>query len=155
MPAEQEISWTVAHTHHERSIDWYWGLGALTLAGVLGSIFLLNNTLLAIILLIGAFCIGVLASREPREHSVKVDHRGIVIDGTRYPYSSVHSFWIEHETRTPRLFVSMTGIISPHFSFELEDETQGERLRVFLRRFANEEEQGPHVGEHLAELFRL
>jgi len=155
MPAEQEIAWTVARTHRERSTDWYWGLGTLALAGVLLSIFLFDNTLLAIILLIGAVSIGVLASREPREHAVKIDPRGLVVDGTRYPYSSVHSFWVEHETSSPRLFVSMTGILSPHFSFELKDEAQGTQVRAFLKRYAAEEEQGPHIGEHLAEIFRL
>lgn len=155
MPEVQEISWTVVRPHRERSVDWYWGLGALTLAGVLLSIFLFDNTLLAIILLIGTFSIGLLAAREPREHTVKLDPRGIVIDGTRYPFSSVHSFWVEHEVPDPRLFVSMTGILSPHFSFDLHDETEGNRVRDFLRRFAHEEEQGPHLGDHLAEIFRL
>ncbi|MDP4020694.1 MAG: hypothetical protein Q8P58_01455 [Candidatus Adlerbacteria bacterium] len=154
MPAEQEISWTVMREHRERTNDWYWGLGALATAGALASIFF-GNTLLAIILIMGAFSIGVLAAREPREHTVKIDGRGIVIDGTRYPHSSVHSFWVEHETSYPRLFLSMTGIISPHFSFELQDEAQGDRVRTFLRRFVSEEEQGPHIGEHLAELFGL
>lgn len=155
MPDVQEISWTVARPHRERSNDWYWGLGAMALGGALLSILLFSNTLLAIILVLGAISIGVLAAREPREHNVKLDPRGIVVDGTRYPYSSVHSFWVEHENTRPHLYISMTGILSPHFSFELEDEAKGSEVRTFLRRFAHEEEQGPHLGDRLAEIFGL
>jgi hypothetical protein len=154
MVAEAEVSWVARRPHRERSVDWYWGLGSIALSGALVSIFF-GNVLLAVIILLGAFSIGVLASREPREHSVVLDNRGVVIDGTRYPYSAIHSFWVEHETSTPRLFMSMAGIISSHFSFELEDEAHGNRVREFLRRHVREEEQGPHLGEHLAELFGL
>ena len=154
MPQEQEISWVVSAAHRERSNDWYWGLGALAIAGVIASIFF-GYTLLAIIIGLGANLIGLPAAREPRYHSLQLDLRGIVIDGTRYPYAAVHSFWVEHETSEPRLLLSMTGILTPHFSFELGDEAQGERVRAFLRRFATEEEQGPHIGEHLAEIFGL
>ena len=154
MPAEAEISWVVRRAHHERSNDWYWGLGALALAGALASIFF-SNILLAIIIIMSAVSVGVLASREPREHTVKLDRRGMVIDGTRYPFASIHSFWVEHETSLPRVFVSINGILNSHFSFELEDEVQGNRVREFLKQFALEEEQGPHIGEHLAEIFKL
>lgn len=156
MAPEAEISWVVKRVHRERSNDWYWGLGAVAIAGVLVSIFLLNNNaLLAIIIIIGTFSIGLLASREPREHAVKLDARGVVVDGTRYPHSSIHSFWVEHDEHFPRLFMSMNGIIASHFSFELEDEAQGNRVREFLKRHVTEEEQGPHLGEHLAEMFGL
>jgi hypothetical protein len=154
MAPEAEVSWVVRPVHRERSNDWYWGLGSLALGSALLSIFF-GNILLAVIIILGAFSIGILASREPREHSVTLNNRGLVIDGTRYPYSAIHSFWVEHETVNPRLFISMVGIISSHFSFELDDETQGVRVREFLRRHAHEEEQGPHIGEHLAELFGL
>ncbi len=144
----------VSAVHRERSVDWYWGLGALALAGALVSIFF-GNVLLAVIIGLGAFSIGMLASRDPREHSIKIDPRGLVIDGTRYPFSSVHSFWVERETSYPRLFVSMTGVVTSHFSFELKDEAHGNEVRAYLHRFAKEEEQGPHLGEHLAEIFGL
>ena len=154
MAPEGDISWVVRRAHRERSNDWYWGVGALALAGALASIFF-GNVLLAIIIIMSAGSIGVLASREPREHSVTLDTRGMIVDGTRYPYSAIHSFWVEHEVEDPRLFVSMNGILAPHFSFDLGDEAQGNRIRDFLKRYVHEEEQGPHVGEHVAELLGL
>jgi len=155
MPDVQEISWVVTREHRDRSTDWYWGLGVLALGGAVGSLFLLENFLLAVIILLSALSIGVLAAREPREHAVKLDLRGIVVDGTRYPFASVHSFWVEHEASQPHLFINMTGVVAPHFSFKLQDEAQGERIRTFLRRFVTEEERGPHIGERLAEMLGL
>lgn len=147
--------WTVTtHEHKERSVDWYWALGIIALAGAVISVFL-NNVLFAIIIILGTGSIGYLAARGPRQHLVKIDERGLSVDGTRYPYSSIFTFWVEHDTNQPRLFLTLRGIMMTHFSLELDDETQGRAVREHLRQHAKEEEQGPHLGEHLAEIFGL
>lgn len=150
-----EFSWNViTHEHRERSVDWYWALGVSALLGAVISVFF-GNVLLAVIIIIGAGSLGALAARGPREHAVRVDKRGISVDGTLYPYASIHSFWIERETEYPRLFISTTGVLAPHFNFEIHETINIDRLEVFLKQFAKEEEQGPHVGEYLAEIFGL
>lgn len=155
MAEAHEISWNVAsHNARERSNDWYWGLGGIALVGAVLSI-IFGNILLAIIIVLGSVSIGFLAGREPREHSVVLSERGISIDGTRYPYSSVQSFWVEEHEGSPRLFVSLRGIISPHYSLHIPEEINPTDVRAYLKRFAAEEEQGPQIGEHLAEIFGL
>ncbi|MBP9711241.1 MAG: hypothetical protein KBD50_03235 [Candidatus Pacebacteria bacterium] len=155
MDEVQAISWTVGGEEpRPRSIDWYWGLGVLAFAGAGASLFF-GNFLFAIIIVIGAVCAGFLAVRGPRGHTVSVGPRGISIDGTRYPYDSVYSFWVEREANPPHLFLSMHGIIAPHYSFPLIDSAQGEQVRETLKRFVAEEEQGPRVGDRLAEIFGL
>lgn len=147
--------WTVeTHTHKERTNDWYWGLGVIAVAGVVASVFF-GNGLLAIIIGIGALSIGFLVARGPREHTVKIHRRGISVDGTLYRYSSVQSFWVEHDMSHPHLFLSMEGFVTPRFSFPLTSESQGEQIRNYLKPLVKEEEQGPHLGEHLAEIFGL
>ncbi len=142
------------HEHTERSTDWYWGLGVAAVVGAGISIFF-GNALLALIIGIGAISIGVLVARGPREHSVTINRRGMSVDGTLYRWSAVHSFWVEHDTVRPHLYVSTIGVVTPRFSFPLESESQGEQLRNFMTQYAPEEEQGPHIGEHLAQLFGL
>lgn len=155
MDESQAISWTVGGGQPlERSNDWYWSLGVLAVAGAGASIFF-GNILLAVILLIGAFSIAVLTVRGPREHKVAVDPRGITVDGTRYPYTAVYSFWVETEIDPPHLFLSMRGILAPHFSFPLADRAQAGEVRTLLQKYAAEEEQGPHLGDRLAEIFGL
>lgn len=150
----QVIAWQVhSHIDRERSADWYWALGLAAIVGAAASVFF-GNVLLAVILLVGAASIGVLAARGPREHSARIDARGVSIDGTLYPYASVQSFWVE-EGENPRLFVSTNGIIAPHLTLPLEDRSRAGVVRSFLKKHAREEEQGPHFGEQVAEFFGL
>jgi hypothetical protein len=154
-PQDQAFSWTVhTHEHKDRSIDWYWTLGLVAVAGAVVSIFL-GNYLLVVIIGIGAISLGVLAARGPRLHSVKIDKRGVVLDGTLYPYSSIDSFWVEEKAENPRLLVSTSGILHPQFIIPIEESSRAHEIREFMRRYAKEEEQDPHFGEHLAEMFGL
>lgn len=151
----QDMVWAVTtHEHKNRSVDWYWALGVIALAGAVVSIFL-DNLLLAIIIALGSGSIGFLAARGPREHLFKIDERGVSIDGSRYAYSSIHSFWVEHDSAAPRLFLTMRGVALSHFSLVLDSEAQGRAVREHLVNHIKEEEQGPHLGEHLAEIFGL
>ena len=153
--AAGEYTWTVTtHEHKERSNDWYWALGSIAVLGAGMAVFF-GNGLLAIILIIGLGSIGFLAARGPREHTVRLGPRGVSVDGTRYPWEGVHSFWVEHEVAEPRLFLSMSGVLSPHITVELENTVEGDKLREYLKQFAKEEEHGPRLGENLAELFGL
>ena len=154
-PSEQELSWNIAsHTMRERSNDWFWGLGAAAVIGAIGSI-MFGNALLAIIIVLGAFTLGYLALQQPREHNVIIGQRGISIDGTRYPYKSIRSFWVEHTEKNVRLFVTMNGVLAPHLSIYLADTIESDTVRRYLKRYVAEEEQGPQLGEHLAEIFGL
>ncbi len=157
MPGEkkEEMVWSVTtHEHHERSTDWYWALGVMALTGVVLSVFL-GNLLFAIVIVLGAGSIGFLAARGPREHLFKIDERGITIDGSRYPYTSIDTFWVEHDTDYPHLFMTLRGVLTQHFSLVLDSEAQGIAVREHLKKHVTEEEQGPHLGEHLAEIFGL
>lgn len=157
MPEQQEqaISWTVlTHEHKDRSADWYWTLGALAVVGIGLSIFF-SNILLAIILAVGAGSIGFLAARGPREHMVRIDKRGVSLDGTLYPYPSIHSFWVEESAENPRLFLSTSGFLSPSITVPLDNASHAQSVRDFLKKFGEEEEQRPHFGEHLAEMLGL
>ena len=159
---EQVITWDVhSHEHQERSTDWFWGLGLAAAAGAALSIFL-GNVLLAIILILGAGSIGVLALRGPREHAVRIDSRGISIDGTLYRHASLRSFWVDEERENmpdhkkhAHLYIATNGIVAPHFTLPLEGAAHADQVRAYLRRYVKEEEQGPHFSEHLAELLGL
>ena len=158
MADEQAISWQVeTHEHKERSTDWYWGLG-LGAAACAGISLFFGNILFALIILLGLGSIGILVARGPREHWVRVDSRGVSLDGTLYRYASVQSFWIEHMgggEREPRLLLTTNGIFSPQLVIPLGNATRAQNVRIYLKRFTTEEEQEAHLGEHLAELFGL
>lgn len=153
-PQEQGLSWHIStHEHQDRSADWYWTLGLLVIVGVGLSLFF-GNILLAVILLLGGGSLGYLVARGPREHQVKLDQKGISLDGTLYPYKNVRSFWVE-ESAEPRLLISTSGVLHPQIVVPLLSPARGMAVRQYLRRFIKEEEQHPHLGEALAELFGL
>jgi len=161
---EEGISWSIlTHEHKDRSPDWYWTFGILTLVGIGVSVYFLN-ILLAIILAVGSITIIILSVRGPREHEVHLGPRGVTMDGTLYRYPSIHSFWvsIEHaedaslelEPRA-RLFFKTSGYLHPRIMVPLDDTTHAEEVREYLLQYLEEEEQEPHFAEHLAELAGL
>lgn len=152
---EQIISWTViTHVHKTHSVDWYWSVGIITVVAAGVSIWL-GNVLLAIILVVGVGSLGALYLRGPREQTVRVDGRGVSIDGTLYQYRGIKSFWVERNAENPRLYLTTHAIVSPHIMLPLENAAQAEQVRAYLKRVVHEEEQEPHFGEHLAEMFGL
>ena len=166
-PQEQTIAWSVStHTHKERSTDWYWAFALITLAGIGVSIFFANY-MLAVILFVGMGSMGLLAVRGPREHSVHIDKKGVTVDGTRYPYSTIQTFWVavdepnenipppEREEPRARLFLTTSGIVSPHIHIPLDHAAHAQEVRTYLLQFVEEQEQRPHFAEHLAEILGL
>lgn len=153
-PQEQGISWHVeTHEHKDHSTDWYWALGLLALAGAALSIFF-GNILLAVILLVGGGSIGLLVARGPREHIVHLTQKGLSLDGTLYSYKNIENFWVE-EGENPRLLLTTAGMLHPQLVVPLLSSVRAASVRAYLRRFVEEEEQHPHLGERLAELFGL
>lgn len=152
---EQAIVWHVqTHEHRQRSSDWYWALGLLALAGAGASVFF-GNILLAIILVVGAGSIGILAVRGPREHLVRIDKRGVSLDGTLYLYPTIQSFWVEEEQGEPTLFLTTNSIVMPHICVPLDNAAHAGQVRAYLRNYLEEEEQWPHFGENIARLLGL
>jgi hypothetical protein len=154
MVEESGITWHVdTHEHQERTNDWYWGLGLITLAAAGVSIFF-GNLLFAAILVLGAGSLGVLVARGPREHEVKVTQRGLHLDGTLYRWSKVESFWVD-EGRDPHLLVTTQGILHPQLVIPLMDPNRARNVREYLKRLIKEEEQEPHLGHHVAAMLGL
>lgn len=160
---EQSISWQVTtHAHHTHSSDWYWSIGLATLVGI-GLSAYFSNYMLAVILFVGIGSIAILSIRGPRTHSVKIDKRGVSVDGSLHPYRTIQSFWVmiegedDDQPHDAKAFLLLTteGILSPHITIPLDDADHAQEVRAYLRAFVEEEEQWPHMGERLAELIGL
>jgi hypothetical protein len=154
MAEDSGIRWSVdTHEHVDRTNDWYWGLGLITLSAAAISVFL-GNMLFALILLLAAGSLGVLVARGPREHEVRLTQRGLHLDGTLYKWQSVESFWVENN-QNPHLLVTTEGILHPQLVIPIGDPNRAKNVRDYLRKIAKEEEQEPHLGHHVAELLGL
>ena len=147
---ETGIEWNApTHMHTERSADWYWALGILAICGTIASI-LWGNLLFAVIIALAALSIVLIAARTPREHTILLGERGVVVDEDFYPYRSLRSFWIaEHSSGTPKLILSTTGIIHPHIVVPLMT-VEPEVICAHLEQYIPEE-PGHSVSTYAAE----
>lgn len=136
------FSWvTLSHDHIDRSIDWFWALGVIALAGAAVSV-ILGNFLLGAIIIVAAVAFGMLAAKGPRECSIMVSERGIAIDRRLYPFRSLKSFWIDATTRTPpHLILAAESLLSPQVVIPLTGELDARSLREFLLKRLEEVEQ--------------
>jgi len=138
----QPIHWSApSHLRSQRSVDWYWALGLIAVVGVAVAVWL-GDILFAVIIALASFMLGIMAAREPREHEVEINERGIVIDHEVYPYDTLHSFWIQEEgVPFPRLYLETSGIMHPHTTVILSSEQSPADIRARLSHFIPEEER--------------
>ncbi len=150
------FAWTCpSHEHIERSVDWFWALGILALAGAVVSI-ILGNILLGIIIIIGAISLGLLAAKGAKSCGVGVSERGISVDHKLYPYRSLKSFWIDNHSRMPpHLILSADSILSPQIVIPLSEDLDARALRNFLIEHLEEKEQYESPITRIAELLGL
>ena len=100
------IAWEApAHNHIEKNSDWFWILGILSISVGTASFFF-GNYLFAILIVLAAAVAAILANREPRIIEFVVSNRGIRIDETLYPYSTLDAYYIdEDDPMGPQLLV--------------------------------------------------
>jgi len=80
----------------ERSDDWFWALGAISVFTAIVSL-ILGNILLAIIVGLAGFSIFRHEKRplqDPSMH-VRIDKQGVRLDNELYTYEKIRSFWVE------------------------------------------------------------
>ena len=109
------LRWTThEHEHIERTSDWYWALGIVTISVVIISV-LLHDVLFGIIMIIAAYIITLLAKTPPHPVSFEISDRGIRIDRILHRYNEIVTFWVEDEVGDrPLLLVDTTKWSSPN-----------------------------------------
>ena len=139
--AHDSIRWVAPiHTHTERSVDWFWALGAVTIVGI-GICIWLGNLLLALIIAVAALCVVLIASREPRDHEITLMRHGVIVERELYPYDSIHSFWIHEDHPVhPKLHISTKSWLHPHISLIIEEPAEPADVRTYLSDHLPEEE---------------
>ncbi len=84
------------YTHHKKSSDWFWVLGIVALSSAVVAI-VFANILFALFILIGAFTLALFATKNPHLIHFEINKRGVAIDNTLYPFTTLESFWIDED----------------------------------------------------------
>jgi hypothetical protein len=121
-----EISWSeYEYAHRPKTVDWFWGLGLLALISS-GVALYFGNILLAVIIGLGAFSVGLFAVRIPKQVLYVINERGIGVGEEFFHYEELDSFFIhkqQHEDKlilAPKKFLG-TLMVIPIREYEGED----------------------------------
>ena len=111
-PQQRRIIWEAPeYIHEKKDPNWYWALGIISVGLVVISIFL-KNPLFAIIIVIGAFTIGLFAARKPDNVEFEITTTGIRANNQLYIFDSLKSFRIvEFEDGAQLLLKSKKAIM--------------------------------------------
>lgn len=130
-------------------------LGIIAFASAVAAL-LFNNTLFAIVILLGAFVVALHAEKHPSRRRFKLTRMGIAIDDRLYPYDTLDSFFVRQDGRHkfPLLLVRSKKLLMPHIVIPVSG-VSGAAVRQFLIEHLKEEEQHEPIAHHLAEFFEF
>jgi len=151
---QEDIKWeALEYEHRHRSPDWYWALGIIALSGAVAAI-IFGNILFGILILIASFTMALFAARPPKMVSFEIGLRGVRIGKTFYPYTTLHSFYVEtgHEGHTPAIYLRSKKPLSPHIVLPLPP-GDPHLVRDFLLVHLHEEEHHDSFAEHFLAFF--
>lgn len=148
----EKLSWTTTeYLHTEKTSDWYWIVGIITISIAVISI-ILNNVIFAILIIISSFTLSLFASKRPEKIGVEINDLGVTFGKTRYRYNDLESFWIETREVNDRVLIKTTAILKPFIVIFIED-VDPEKIREMLSEHLHEEEHSEPLLEKLLMYF--
>ena len=142
------------HEHIERSNDWYWALGIITVCVAITSI-LLSNILFAILIVVAAFTIGLHARTPPELTEFELSDRGVRVGGVLHRYEEIISFWVEDEHNSPPLLlVDTTKFMAPNLIIPIEN-IDPHIVREYLQERVEEVPMKEPVSHKILEFFGI
>ncbi|MBI1974561.1 MAG: hypothetical protein HYS51_01780 [Candidatus Zambryskibacteria bacterium] len=152
-PSKFKMEWDAhEYEHKERSTDWYWSVGIITIAVATVSV-IFGNTIFAILILVSAFSLALFINREPDTLHIVVDESGVVRDRIRYLYSTLKSFWIDTEHPHKKIILRSEKLLMPLIIIPLNDDVDFDSLHDKLSQFLKEEFHALPFVERMLEYF--
>ena len=128
------------YEYREKSVDWFWALGIIATTGATAAV-VLGNILFAVLIVIGTLTLALYAVRKPNLTQFEINDRGIRIDNTIHPYTSLDSFWVDDidERALPKLLIKSKKTLMPYIIIPL-DRVSPADVRECLFLYLDEEE---------------
>jgi len=135
----EKFEWSaLEYEYHEKTSDWFWALGIITLALFLSAIFL-KSFLFGFLILLAGFSLALFGARKPNNINFKIDVQGIHIGETIYPYENLKSFWVDYQPPYKKeLIIESQKTFMPHINIML-GEADPVKIREYLLKFLKEE----------------
>ena len=128
------------HGHHEKSSDWFWIVGIVSVAGTILAVYF-GNLLFGLLILLAGFTAILQGHTKPKVVKYEIGRKGIRADDIIYPYTNLSSFWVIDEEVNDRILLKsnkalMPIIVLPFDSMELDPE----KIRDYLLDYLDEAE---------------
>lgn len=139
MATDALVYWNAPeHFYVEKTPDWYWGVGIVTLA-ISAVCIILGNIITGIFVLLAATTLVLHASKPPRIIYHEINDRGLIIDNRLFEFLNLESFWIPHDHIPPRIILKSRKIMMPYIIVFI-DEIDPEAVREVLLKYIAETE---------------
>ena len=150
MEEKEKIEWSaLEYEEKERSVDWFWALGIIVVAGSITSL-IYGNYFFAILLILSGILLGFFAIKKPEMVSYELNKKGLKIKTRLFPYESMKSFFVQ-TTLKPMLFVKSSRMFMPILSMPIEDNLAEDIRSLLLSNNVQEEEMKEGPSERIME----
>jgi len=154
-PKLRSIEWEALEHHHDlKSNDWFWVLGILTFCGAVASV-VFENLLLALIILFGGTIVGILANRPAKTVNYIINQRGVKIDSSFYPYTTLDHYYIDdHPILGHQLLIKSQKLFMPLLILPLpEDKDDIDGIEAIIAERIPEEHLEEPLANRILEFF--
>ncbi|MFA7252413.1 MAG: hypothetical protein WC027_00980 [Candidatus Paceibacterota bacterium] len=140
---KMSLTWQAPeYNHYERSTDWFWAVGIITVCiAVLA--FIYNNALFGILILLSAGILVFYTFREPSMVDYEINQRGVIVGKDLHPYLTIESFWIETRQGEPKIILKSKKNLLPYIIIPIHEESVDEVANVLAEFLEEKELQEP------------
>ncbi len=134
-----KIEWDAhAYEHKERSSDWFWAVG-IVVASVAIAAIIMGNIIFGIFIIVASFALSLFINRPPENIHAVIDEKGVSRANIRYPYDTLHSFWIDEEHSHKKIILRSKKTFMPLIIIPLGENTDVENLHETLKENLDEQ----------------
>jgi len=156
---EDEFRWEAPEFHyHEKTLAWYWGVGAITLLLIVIAIFQ-GNFLFALFSLLAGVLVSVWGSRAPNTVPFTLTEKGFAIAGKKfYAHDALEGFALIESHIQPEVFSEIVlrtrGQLGRWIKIMIPRSLENQ-VRERLERVLPELEYEESMSEHIARMLRF
>lgn len=155
IPQAQNIEWEAPEfIYHEKTSDWFWAVGILTVALIIVSI-LLKNFLFSIIIGISGFSLLMYGAKKPNKINFSISNQGIQIGKKLYLFENLNFFWIDYDPPYKKqLILESKKLLMPHILIPIGDANH-EMIREALLSFIKEKRIEEPISETISKFLKF
>lgn len=134
----QTIQWeSPEYIQKERSVDWFWAIGLISILGAAGAIYF-SNYMFAILILLSGAMFFILSIHTPKDVPYELSDSGLKTGDKKYSLKELKYFDIQTNKESTILLIQTTAKFMPLLSIiiepSMEEEIERELSKVIEKQ---------------------